>query len=106
MSRPEPAQVYAALGDPTRLKLVLRLAKESRLSISALSSGVAISRQGLTKHLRLLEESGLVQSQRVGRELRFDLVPAAIERASEFLDQIGALWEARLDRIKAFVEAD
>ncbi len=106
MSKPDPVEVYAALGDPTRMKLVLRLAKESRLSISALSSGMSISRQGLTKHLRLLEDCELVRSERVGRELQFELVPDALRKAGDFLEQIGVQWEARLDRLKGFVERD
>ena len=69
------APVFAALGDETRLALVARLSDGEPRSISQLTEGSKLSRQAITKHLRVLEEVGMVRSCRTGRESRFAFDP-------------------------------
>jgi DNA-binding transcriptional ArsR family regulator len=100
------AGVFAALGDPTRLKLVTLLCAGGLLSIAQLTSATAISRQGVTKHLQVLADAGLVHDVKFGRERRWQLVPERIDDARRTLAAIGAQWEAALTRLQRFVEAD
>lgn len=112
MSRAEPAArgvsdaapVFAALGDPTRLALLSRLSDGRPRSISRLTEGFDVSRQGLTKHLRVMEQAGIVQSRKVGRESRYQIAPGPLDEARLYLDRIAAQWDDALSRLKAFVE--
>ena len=105
----EPAAVFAALGDPTRLSLLAALDGRER-SITALaaatreSAGIAVSRQALTKHLDVLERARLVRSRKVGRETRFEVRPDTLDEARRYLDRVAAQWDDALHRLKAFVE--
>ena len=103
MSRADTARRFAALGDPHRLALVDRLAKSGERSISQLGGEAAISRQALTKHLRVLEGAGLVRSTRFGREVRFRLDQQAIAEAERFLALVGRQWDDALIRLKDHV---
>jgi DNA-binding transcriptional ArsR family regulator len=98
------APVFAALGDETRLKLVTRLSAGVPLSISALAEGSAVTRQAITKHLRVLEDAGLVRGAKQGRENLFELEGARLTEARKALDQISAQWDDALGRLKRFVE--
>ena len=84
----EPVQVFAALGDRTRLHLVDRLSDGRARSIADLTEGAAITRQAVTKHLRVLERAGVVEAERVGRESRFVLRPAPIRQESSSIVMI------------------
>ena len=101
---PDPAPVFAALGDPTRLSLLMRLSDGRSRSIAALSADSRLTRQAVTKHLRVLQTAGLVKSARVGRESRFGYRPEAIGRARSYLDTVSAQWDDALSRLKALVE--
>jgi DNA-binding transcriptional ArsR family regulator len=98
------APVFAALGDEKRLALVTKLSNGEPRSISQLTRGSRVTRQGITKHLRVLERAGLVHSVRSGRESLFKFDPQPIEEISEYLDQVSAQWDRVLGRLKAFVE--
>jgi DNA-binding transcriptional ArsR family regulator len=100
----DPAVVFAALGDPTRLSLVRRLSAGTPMSIARLSEGSALTRQAVTKHLRVLESSGVVSQQRSGRESLYQLRPGTIVDMRSYLDGISRQWDAALARLKAFVE--
>jgi DNA-binding transcriptional ArsR family regulator len=100
----DPAPVFAALGDGTRLELVSRLSDGQARSISQLSDGLELTRQGVTKHLRVLEQAGIVNSDRVGRESLFTFVPDRIEQAQTYLETVSAQWDDALSRLKSFVE--
>jgi len=111
MSRPEsalagtdPAPVFAALGDATRLELVARLGDGQPQSIAQLTDGLGLTRQGVTKHLRVLEHAGLVKSRRTGRENRFIYVPEPVDHARSYLETVSEQWDAALSRLKAYVE--
>ncbi len=98
------APVFAALGDKTRLSLVARLSGGQPRSISELTHGTRLTRQAITKHLRVLEQAGLVRSSQAGRENRFQLDPAPIESMKEYLNSVSKQWDHALARLKAFVE--
>ena len=99
------ARVFAALGDPTRLKLVALLCAGGAFSIAQLTAGTEISRQGVTKHLHVLAEAGVVRDVKVGRERLWQLEPARIEEAKRSLEIIGRQWETALGKLKRFAES-
>jgi DNA-binding transcriptional ArsR family regulator len=100
------APVFAALGDETRLQIVARLCKHGPLSISRLTDGTSISRQGITKHLDALAGAGLVRSKREGRERIWNIETKRLAEARRYLDHVSAQWDAAIDRLRAFVEDD
>jgi DNA-binding transcriptional ArsR family regulator len=99
------AGVFAALGDPTRLKLVAVLCAGGAFSIAQLTTNTDISRQGVTKHLQVLADAGVVRDVRLGRERLWQLEPGQIEEAKRTLEVIGREWEVALGRLKAFAES-
>ncbi len=100
----DPAPVFAALGDRTRLSLLIKLSDGGQRSIASLSADTKLTRQAVTKHLQVLENAGLVTSLRVGRESRFAYRPDPINDARSFLDSISAQWGEALGRLKDMVE--
>jgi DNA-binding transcriptional ArsR family regulator len=98
------AAVFAALGDETRLSLVGRLVSGPPQSISQLAQGSTLTRQAITKHLRVLEAAGVVHSVRAGRENLFAFRPEPLRDVRSYLDQVSAQWDDALGRLKAFVE--
>jgi DNA-binding transcriptional ArsR family regulator len=100
----ERASLFAALGDETRLSLVDKLASGPPQSISRLAEGSALSRQAITKHLRVLESAGLVHGIRVGRENLFEFKPEPLNELRSYLEQVSAQWGTALARLKSFVE--
>jgi DNA-binding transcriptional ArsR family regulator len=98
------APVFAALGDETRLSLVSKLSGGASLSITELTSGAGVTRQAITKHLRVLEGAGLVRGLRRGRESLYQLSPEPLDEARRALDIISQQWDQALARLKAFVE--
>lgn len=103
-SSPTLAHVFAALGDPTRLKLVAVLCAGGAFSIAQLTAGTDISRQGVTKHLQVLADAGVVRDVKRGRERVWQLEPQQIAAAKQALEEIGREWEMALGRLKVFVE--
>jgi DNA-binding transcriptional ArsR family regulator len=104
MSKADPAAAFAALGDRTRLRLVAKLAGGAALSIAALGLDAGMTRQALAKHLRVLEDAGLVVRERAGRESRYTLRPTEIAAMRDYLAGVAARWDDALGRLKAFVE--
>ena len=100
------AHLFAALGDPTRLVLVSELSTGGAFSIAHLTGRTALSRQGVTKHLSVLAEAGVVRDVKVGRERLWQLEPARINEARQALEAIGREWDQALARIKRFIEKD
>jgi len=96
--------VFAALGDETRLDLVVRLCRQGPTSITGLSAGSQVTRQAVTKHLRVMERARLVHSTRRGRETIWELDSDRLAEARHYLDRISHQWEAALGRLRAFVE--
>jgi DNA-binding transcriptional ArsR family regulator len=98
------AAVFAALGDETRLSLVSTLSGGQARSIAQLSGGANMTRQAITKHLRVLEHAGIVRSVRAGRESRFEFDPLPMDELQQYLDRVSRQWDQVLSRLKALVE--
>lgn len=89
---------FQALADPTRRGIVERLSR-GQASVSELAQPYAMSLPAITQHLAMLENSGLVHSEKVGRVRTFRMVPAAFSLAERWFNQRRAQWERRLDRL-------
>lgn len=102
----DAAPLFAALGDATRLRLVMDLAasRDGPRSITALSADARVTRQAITKHLGVLSRAGLVRSTRKGRERVWDLEARRLAEAQHYLGRIERMWDQALGRLKAFVE--
>ncbi len=98
------APVFAALGDETRLSLVAKLCGRRPYSISQLTQGSKLTRQAITKHLRVLQRVGIVHSVRAGRENLFEFDPKPIAGIKQYLDFVSEQWDRALSRLKSFVE--
>jgi len=98
------APVFAALGDEIRLALVAKLSGGQPCSISQLTKGFKLTRQAITKHLRILESVGIVHSVHLGRESLFEFDPRPIEEMREYLDFVSEQWDQALVRLKSFIE--
>jgi DNA-binding transcriptional ArsR family regulator len=97
--------VFAALGDPTRLRLVTVLCAGSALSIAQLTANTELTRQAVTKHLQVLAAAGVVHDVKAGRERLWELEPRPLEAARQTLETIGRQWDVALAKLKAFVES-
>jgi len=98
------APLFAALGDETRLFIVARLSAGESMSIVRLAAGTGVTRQAVTKHLRVLSSAGLVRDRRAGRERVWALEPEPLLEAQRSLARISAQWDQALGRLKTFVE--
>ena len=98
------APLFAALGDETRLGVVARLCAEGPLSITRITEGCGVSRQAVSKHLRVLEEAELVRGSRDGRESVWTLQPGQLDEARRSLDLISRRWDEALARLRDLVE--
>ena len=99
-----PAPVFAALGDETRLEIIQRLCGGETLSISQLAEGSKLTRQAITKHLKVLEGAGLVHGLRSGRETLFEYDPEPLKALQGYIENVSAQWDDTLGRLKDFVE--
>jgi DNA-binding transcriptional ArsR family regulator len=95
--------VFAALGDETRWSILVALG-EGDASASALAGRLPVSRQAIAKHLAVLQEAGLVEPVRVGREVQYRVLGSQLSATAHRLDAIGAQWERRLVAIKEIAE--
>jgi DNA-binding transcriptional ArsR family regulator len=94
---------FGALSDPTRRAILLRLGR-SDASVSELCEGFDMTLTGLKKHVHVLEEAGLVTTQKVGRVRQCRLGPRRLEDVTKWMEQYGTMIEQRLDRLEAFLE--
>lgn len=94
--------VFGALADPTRRAILARLG-EGEASVGQLAQPFAMALPSLMKHIRVLEAGGLVESRKSGRVRTCRLKPAATTQAEHWLVEHRAVWEARLDRLEAYV---
>lgn len=95
--------VFAALGDETRLRIVLRLGAGPQ-SIVRLTQGSSLTRQAVTKHLNVLQKAGLVSHARSGRETVWTLERDRVDQARHYLGLIARQWDEKLESLRAFVE--
>jgi len=98
------ASVFAALGDEIRLQLVARLCGSGPKSITQLTLGTQVSRQAITKHLRVMKDAGLVREKRRGRECIWEIETKRLEIAQKYLAQISQHWDEALARLRGLVE--
>ncbi len=104
--RADTADVFAALGDATRLALIVRLGDGGPASIVRLTEGSRMTRQAVTKHLAVLERAGLVRRARTGRESLWAIERDGLTAAQAWLDLMSRRWDDRLDALRAFVETE
>ena len=100
------APVFTALGDETRLRIVNRLAREGPLSITRLTDGTQLSRQAVSKHLRVLSDAGLARGRRSGREQIWQIEAGRLRDARRYLGEISAQWDEAIGRLRDLVERD
>ena len=98
------ALLFAALGDTTRLRLVSRLCNDGPMCITSLAADSNVTRQAVTKHLKVLEEAGLLHSTRKGRESIWQLDRERVEEARHYLGVISTQWDNALTHLRSFVE--
>ena len=98
------ARVFTALADATRRDLLVNLAQNSPRTATQLAKEYPITRQGVLKHLHILEEAGLVAVYQKGREKRYTLTPEPLGDIDVWIKEIGAKWDERLLRLKAMLE--
>src|SRR5580704_16156331 len=96
--------VFAALGDATRLGLIVALCTAGAMSTAQLTAGTTVSRQAITKHLQVLADAGLVRDIKVGRERLWAFEPRCLEEARRSLEMIGQQWDQALLKLKRAVE--
>jgi DNA-binding transcriptional ArsR family regulator len=97
--------LWSAVGDPTRRRLLDLLLAEGHGTATSLSERLPVSRQAVAKHLGVLDRVGLVHGTPSGRERRYQVDEAQLARAVAQLASVGATWDARLRRIKRIAEA-
>jgi len=96
--------LFAALGEPTRLRLVMKLSRGEPLSITELAADAKMTRQAITKHLHVLAGAGVASASRLGREQLWSLDRRQLAAARLFLDRMSRQWDDALGRLKAAVE--
>ena len=95
-------RAFLALSDPVRRALVARLSRGAA-TVNELAEPFAITKQAVSKHIRVLEEAGLIATSKDGRVRTCAIVPEALDPVRRWLDEQRVIWEARLDRLDAFV---
>lgn len=100
----ESAQgIFAALADPTRRQMLEILATTESLTPTQFAEKLPITRQGVSKHLNILAEAGLVSERKEGRERRYYLTPDPLDEATAWIRGLSALWEQRLSALHDFL---
>jgi DNA-binding transcriptional ArsR family regulator len=102
---PATEEVFAALADPTRWRVLTLLAERGEASATALAGELPVSRVAVVKHLAVLDRAGLVESHRAGREVRYTVRPERLDAAARWMAAIAAQWDARLAAIKRLAES-
>lgn len=101
----EEDQRWSAIAEPSRRRLLDVLIEAPGSTPSSLAEVVPITRQAVTKHLAVLDRAGLVQSERVGREVQYSVLPDEMRKATRSMAQVAAQWDKRLQTIKSIAEA-
>ena len=105
MSTAVDDDLWSAIGDPTRRRMLDLLLSEGQATATTLSANLPVTRQAVAKHLGVLDRVGLVRSAPAGREKRYQVDEKQLARAVAQLNAVGSLWDARLARIKRLAEA-
>src|SRR6185312_6628355 len=105
MVAPDPADVFVAIADPTRRRLLDLLGADPGQPAHSLAKPFAMTRPAISQHLRILRDAGLVVEHRVGRERRYQLRAAPLRQVSDWVSQYERFWPAQLSRLGAFLDA-
>jgi ArsR family transcriptional regulator, cadmium/lead-responsive transcriptional repressor len=97
--------LWAAVGDPTRRRVLDELLERGEANTTVLAEGLPITRQAVAKHLVVLDRVGLVTGRRHGREVRYAIRPERLDEAAEAMARVAAQWDRRLTRIKRLAES-
>jgi DNA-binding transcriptional ArsR family regulator len=100
---PRTDQVFRALADPTRREILFRVARAD-CTVAELSEPFAISPPAVSRHLKILEDAGLLQRVRTGKHHRFHLNPQPLADVRATLGQLTTYWLQRLDALETFLE--
>lgn len=98
------AELFRALGDPTRLEMVSRLADGTPHTITSISSGLEMSRQGARKHLQILVNANVIILQPKGRDTDVLLDRNTLEKGKVFIAELEQQWDKRLKALREFVD--
>jgi DNA-binding transcriptional ArsR family regulator len=104
--REHEQSLFAALADPMRRSLLVNLAEHSPRTATQLAQEYPITRQGILKHLTILQDAGLIAVHQEGREKRYTLTPEPLEELEHWIEDIGAKWDERLLRLKTWLEQE
>ncbi len=99
------AAVFAALGDDTRLAIISKLQDGSDCSLSMLAEGFSLTRQGVSRHMQVLEKARLVRRRRIGRETKYQLEVDALSRARDYLAHATSQWDNAIERLARHLES-
>jgi DNA-binding transcriptional ArsR family regulator len=97
-------EIFAALADPTRWRVLTLLAERGEATATTLAGDLPVSRVAVIKHLTVLDRAGLVESRRQGREVRYTVRPDRLTATARQLNAIAGEWDARLEAIKRLAE--
>jgi DNA-binding transcriptional ArsR family regulator len=103
---PRLEEVFSALADPTRRRVMTFLSERGPVSATDLAGELPVTRQAVAKHLAALEAAGLVQSERSGRERRYTLTPAPLAEAMGWMTDVGAQWDRRLGALRRHLASE
>ncbi|WP_329129933.1 metalloregulator ArsR/SmtB family transcription factor [Streptomyces caniferus] len=100
------AEVFSALADPTRRRILDALAAHGEATATVLAAELPVSRQAIVKHLGVLDRAGLVAGHREGREARYRVIPERLGVTARWMDRVAAAWDTRLSEIKRLAEGE
>ena len=98
--------VFAAVADPTRRRILETLRSDGELTLTALAEPLPMSRQAVTKHLEVLRRSGLIRVRRSGRERLHRIDPAPLRDLDDWLAPYAAFWDERLARLREHLDEE
>lgn len=104
MNTTEASTVFRSLGDPTRLEVLRLLGDGDGYTATALADRLPITRQGVSKHVAVLSEAGLVDAESRGRAVIYRVRPGVMAEAAQWLERAEAAWDARLARLRDHLE--
>jgi DNA-binding transcriptional ArsR family regulator len=102
----EHGEVFAALADPTRRRVLDLLATHGHGTATSLAAELPVSRPAVIKHLTVLDRAGLVESRRLGREVRYSVRSEPLDSAARWMARVAADWDERLTALKRMAEAE
>ena len=102
---PQPSDIlFRTLADPTRRAIFERLCRDGETTVGALTAQAGVSQPAVSKHLRVLENAGLIRRRRCGRVHRLKLEAAPMKQATQWMEEYRQFWEQRLDRLDAYLK--